>query len=155
MTFPARLRGFWTRVSDGMALGELWSQLVSETRAGYRQYSQDVATRSFEGETRPHRAMSVARSYFWAILLKLSPARRVILLVALVLTLFRLEVNVGRARTGSGSLYIYGVLLLLLLLLLEVADRVTMKRDLEIAREIQLWLVPPIRLRSPDWKSPG
>src|SRR4029077_15492623 len=31
---------------------------------------------------------------------------------------------------------------LLLLLSLELADKVTMKRDLEIAREIQSWLVP-------------
>jgi sigma-B regulation protein RsbU (phosphoserine phosphatase) len=35
-----------------------------------------------------------------------------------------------------------GVILLFLLLALELADRVTMKRDLEIAREIQRWLVP-------------
>jgi phosphoserine phosphatase RsbU/P len=35
-----------------------------------------------------------------------------------------------------------GVLLLFLLLTLELADRVTMKRDPEIAREIQRWLVP-------------
>jgi len=33
-------------------------------------------------------------------------------------------------------------LLFLLLLSLELADKVTMKRDLEIAREIQMWLVP-------------
>src|SRR5579864_1142918 len=32
--------------------------------------------------------------------------------------------------------------MLLMLLSLELADKVTMKRDLEIAREIQLWLVP-------------
>jgi serine phosphatase RsbU (regulator of sigma subunit) len=37
---------------------------------------------------------------------------------------------------------IFGVLLVLLVLGLELADRVTMKRDLEIAREIQGWLVP-------------
>jgi sigma-B regulation protein RsbU (phosphoserine phosphatase) len=37
---------------------------------------------------------------------------------------------------------IFAVLLLLLLLSLELADKVTMKRDLEIAREIQTWLVP-------------
>ncbi len=34
------------------------------------------------------------------------------------------------------------MLILLLLLSLELADKVTMKRDLEIAREIQTWLVP-------------
>jgi len=37
---------------------------------------------------------------------------------------------------------VIAVLLLLLLLSLELADKVTMKRDLEIAREIQSWLVP-------------
>ena len=29
-----------------------------------------------------------------------------------------------------------------LLLMLEIADRVVMKRDLQIAREIQTWLLP-------------
>jgi len=37
---------------------------------------------------------------------------------------------------------IVGAGLFLLLLSLELADKVTMKRDLEIAREIQTWLVP-------------
>ena len=40
------------------------------------------------------------------------------------------------------DLRFFGGLLILLLLILEVADRVVMKRDLQIAREIQLWLVP-------------
>ena len=35
-----------------------------------------------------------------------------------------------------------GVAILFVLLAVELADRVTMKRDLEIAREIQEWLVP-------------
>ena len=40
------------------------------------------------------------------------------------------------------------------LLILEVADRVVMKRDLQIAKEIQTWLLPanpPVVF--PDWKS--
>src|SRR5208283_1794037 len=36
-----------------------------------------------------------------------------------------------------------GGMLLLLLVVLEVADRVVMKRDLQIAKEIQAWLLPP------------
>ena len=35
-----------------------------------------------------------------------------------------------------------GGVLLLSLLILEVADRVVMKRDLQIAKEIQTWLLP-------------
>jgi sigma-B regulation protein RsbU (phosphoserine phosphatase) len=40
------------------------------------------------------------------------------------------------------DLHLFGGLLLFLLLMLEIADRVVMKRDLQIAREIQTWLLP-------------
>jgi sigma-B regulation protein RsbU (phosphoserine phosphatase) len=39
-------------------------------------------------------------------------------------------------------LRLWGGLLMFFLLILEVADRVVMKRDLQIAREIQTWLLP-------------
>jgi sigma-B regulation protein RsbU (phosphoserine phosphatase) len=68
---------------------------------------------------------------FWAIVTKLTPARRVVLLAGLVMLFW-----------PAGELHFYGGLLILLVLILELADRITMKRDLEIAREIQLWLVP-------------
>ena len=42
------------------------------------------------------------------------------------------------ARNSSRCILFLG------LLLLELADKVTMKRDLEIAREIQSWLVPSL-----------
>jgi sigma-B regulation protein RsbU (phosphoserine phosphatase) len=51
------------------------------------------------------------------------------------------QVDVGRVHL-SGGLAGLGALLLFVLLALELADRVTMKRDLEIAREIQRMLVP-------------
>jgi sigma-B regulation protein RsbU (phosphoserine phosphatase) len=38
--------------------------------------------------------------------------------------------------------HFYGGLLMFVLLILEVADRVVMKRDLQIAKEIQAWLLP-------------
>jgi sigma-B regulation protein RsbU (phosphoserine phosphatase) len=40
------------------------------------------------------------------------------------------------------DLHFWAAMLLLLLLILEIADRVVMKRDLQIAREIQTWLLP-------------
>ena len=76
--------------------------------------------------------------------MKLSPARRIILLVAVVLLIapvIQFQLSNSQLNLG-GSPASWGGLLLLLLLVLEVADRVTMKRDLEIAREIQRWLVP-------------
>jgi sigma-B regulation protein RsbU (phosphoserine phosphatase) len=64
----------------------------------------------------------------------MSPARRILLLMALVLLVFSIP-NIQRFE-------VLAVISLLLLLSLELADKVIMKRDLEIAREIQMWLVP-------------
>jgi phosphoserine phosphatase RsbU/P len=48
----------------------------------------------------------------------------------------------GYFHVVSFDFRLVGSLVLLLLLVLEVADRVVMKRDLQIAREIQMWLLP-------------
>lgn len=134
---------FWRRISDGMAVHELWSQFHAEATAGYRLYSRDVQASGLEKGR-----LATVRAFFWAILMKLGPARRVVLLIALGLLLFPSvrvveEGTHGRSASTSG-LEFWGALLLLLLLILEIADRVTMKRDLQIAREIQLWLVPTV-----------
>ncbi len=78
--------------------------------------------------------------------MKLSPARRVLLLVALTLfVLSSVRAQLQRPRHGCDSISSWlSALLLLLLLSLELADKVIMKRDLEIAREIQTWLVPSL-----------
>ncbi|HEX4545346.1 MAG TPA: PP2C family protein-serine/threonine phosphatase [Candidatus Acidoferrum sp.] len=128
-----RVRNFWQRVSEGRQIDDLWSQFAADARASYGFYGHDVDWDEIRKLPRWRRPLHVARQFFWALLLKMSPARRVLLLVAFVLLVV------------SGSQFQYVVvaaLLFLLLLALELADKVTMKRDLEIAREIQTWLVP-------------
>ena len=51
------------------------------------------------------------------------------------------DISLGQRDVSVNTAW-FGSLILFLLLALELADRVTMKRDLEIAREIQQWLVP-------------
>jgi phosphoserine phosphatase RsbU/P len=53
-----------------------------------------------------------------------------------------IKFQVGRDFVFSIDMQILAAMVFLLLLSLELADKVTMKRDLEIAREIQTWLVP-------------
>jgi phosphoserine phosphatase RsbU/P len=147
LTFGMRLRNFWRRVTEGLELSQLWSQFESEARASYRLYSKDVAAKTPEGLTNRGRHIHVIREFFWAVFEKLSPARRVLLLVALILLVipqFNLEYTRGSEKfSGRGfDLHFWGALILLLLLMLEIADRVVMKRDLQIAREIQTWLLP-------------
>src|SRR5215470_9691160 len=132
---------FWQRVSEGISVQQLWRQFVSEARASYGLYSREVEWEPVEGEPGWKRSWRITRTLFWAMMMKLSPARRVFFLIALVLVfleLFNLHLF-GWPRElyialAAGSL--------LFLLALELADRVTMKRDLEIAKEIQRWLVP-------------
>ena len=149
-----RLHQFWRRVTEGLELTQLWSQFETEARASYRLYSRDVEAKTPDGLTRRGRRLHVVREFFWAVLEKLSPARRVLLLVALIMLLFP---SSGFSYHDAGhdlhviefDFHFWGGLLLFLLLMLEIADRVVMKRDLQIAREIQTWLLPGAPPRIP------
>jgi hypothetical protein len=142
-----RLQRFWQRVTEGLEVSQLWSQFESEARASYRLYSKDVAAKTPEGLTSRGRHLHVIKEFFWAVFEKLSPARRVLLLAALVMlcvphTGFDLGGSEGKVYSVEFDLHFWGGLLLLVVLILEIGDRVVMKRDLQIAREIQTWLLP-------------
>jgi len=136
-----RVRSFWTHVTEGLELEQLWGQFLSEAKAGYGFYSKDVDWDAIKREEKKwKRPFLAVGALFQALLMKLSPVRRVLLLIAVVLLILQPEM---RGSSGASfNLGALGALILFLLLALELADRVTMKRDLEIAREIQQWLVP-------------
>jgi len=144
-----RLHQFWQRVTEGLEVSQLWSQFETDARTSYRLYSGDVAAKTPEGLTARGHKLHVVKEFFWAILEKLSPARRVLLLVALIMLVFP---SSGFSYHDAGhelhvvelDFHFWGGLLLFLLLILEIADRVVMKRDLHIAREIQTWLLPGV-----------
>ena len=145
--FRVHLQRFWRRVTEGLEVSQLWSQFEAEARASYQLYSKDVAAKTPEGLTRGGRHLHVVKEFFWAVFEKLSPARRVLLLVALILLViphsgFNYSGDNGKIYAIEFDLHFWGGLLLLALLILEIGDRVVMKRDLQIAREIQTWLLP-------------
>ena len=84
-----RLERFWQRVTDGMRLNELWKQFQADARSSYRLYSHEVDSTWTPGVGRGKHFFNVASQFFWAIIEKLTPARRVLLLIALVLPLFQ------------------------------------------------------------------
>ena len=142
-----RLERFWQRVTDGMRLNELWKQFRTDARSSYQLYSREVDSTWTPGVGRAKHFFDVAGQFFWAIIEKLTPARRVLLLIALVLIFFpsgeaTWQTSSGEVRILAFDNHFWGGLLMLVLLVLEVADRVVMKRDLQIAKEIQAWLLP-------------
>ena len=140
-----RVHAFWQSVTEGFELHQLWGQFVSEARASYRLYSADVDWKEIDSQSRgPKRFVRTIWALFKALLMMLTPSRRVLLLVAIVLLVMPESIRLNRMPYFSFQIHFRGwsIAILFVLLALELADRVTMKRDLVIAREIQEWLVP-------------
>jgi len=138
-----KLSGFWQRISEGRRIDELWSQFTADARASYGFYMTGAVAEDMVNRRGRPRFFRIAKTLFWSLVMKLTPARRLLLILAFVLLVgssFHFEFS--KDVQGDFNFTFVTVLLLLLLLALELADKVTMKRDLEIAREIQTWLVP-------------
>jgi phosphoserine phosphatase RsbU/P len=141
-----QLNQFWQRVTDGLELNQLWTQFHTEARASYRLYQRDYGARVRQ-ETHPRGVFHTVLEFLWAILEKLSPARRVLLLIGILFLIFP---GAGFSHAGKSgevevvevSFHFWAGVLFFIVLMLEVSDRVVMKRDLEIARDIQSWLLP-------------
>lgn len=128
---------FWERITSGLEMEALWRQFVSEAREGYDLYSREVDwDAANDKKSRFKRTEHIFTAFFWSLILKLSPPRRVLLLIGLVLVVLPAVSNRDPVFAQFGGVILF------VLLALELADRVVMKRDLQIAREIQGWLVP-------------
>jgi hypothetical protein len=140
--FGYRVARFWTRVTEGMELNQLWAQFRSDTRASYRFYSKEIDSNRTAEMSGARRVLFIAEQFFWAVLEKLTPARRIMLLLALVLTVMGDLRWTDKHTQIDINARFYGAVLMFVLLMLEIGDRVVMKRDLQIAKEIQQWLLP-------------
>jgi phosphoserine phosphatase RsbU/P len=129
-----------------MEIEELWAQFKTEASESSRPYKQDVSDREGKRERSWKQSIKILQTLVWSVLRKLSPARRLFLLLTMILAFLAVigfhfffltqELEFGMAFLG-----------LLILLVLVLGDHISMKRDIEIAREIQRWLVPR---RPPD-----
>ena len=137
---PRETRTFIDRITDGLKAEQLWSQFKADATSSYSFYRREIV--AVDDEQVRHRHWEVVKEFFWAVLRKLTPVRRIMLLAGLVFTFLPIMQWQISGERYSISLNVVGGLFLIGLLILEMADRVTMKRDLEIAREIQMWLIP-------------
>ena len=75
-----QLKQFWQRMTEGLELNQLWTQFHTDARASYRLYRLDYGARARQ-DTQPRGFLHTAQEFLWAILEKLSPARRVLMLL--------------------------------------------------------------------------
>jgi phosphoserine phosphatase RsbU/P len=145
-SFSARLNNQWQRVTEGLEISALWKQFHTDARSTYRLYQKDYEAQTRQ-ETQKRGLFQTIQQLIWAILQKLTPARRILLLLGLAMLLFpaggfSYHGQNGEVEVVEFDFHFYGGAVLFILLTLEIADRVVMKRDLEIARDIQGWLLP-------------
>jgi sigma-B regulation protein RsbU (phosphoserine phosphatase) len=140
----AKLRSFWQRTSEGLNAEQLWAQFRRETRSSLNLYSAETGRNLREEWSARRGRRRVIAAVAGAMYDRLTPVRRVLLLVALMLMVATLDYSPsGRHILNSSTPMVFtSALILLLVLVLELADRVGLKRDLEIARDIQRMLLP-------------
>jgi phosphoserine phosphatase RsbU/P len=136
----------WSRLTSGMEIEELWSQFKSEAVESSRPYKQDFAGLTGKNQQSWKRPFKILGALFVSVLKKLSPARRMFLLLTMCLAFLAIvDFHFLFLTRSIEFILAFGGLLILLVLVL--ADHISMQRDIEIAHEIQRWLVPR---RAPD-----
>jgi len=145
----AAIDRFWLRVTEGLELTELWSQFKRDAQSGYRFYQRDFDVETAPGQPKGKAFVQKFKAFMWAVLEKLTPARRVLLLIGVGMLILpsggiHFERGSQNLQFETPNFQFWGGLVLFVLLVLEIADRVVMKRDLEIARDIQSWLLPAV-----------
>ena len=160
------------RYTHDLTSDELGKLFTRETPEAYRFFARGINTAELEGLPWFKRCIKYAQGFFLAFTMRLSPARRLMYGVSLAasvlgllklfdgfglmrvpvpIALFFVHVSVPAPRFADGTLWLLsGFLLMNLLVLLEVADRLSLKRDLEVAREIQQAMLP-----NGTWSGPG
>jgi sigma-B regulation protein RsbU (phosphoserine phosphatase) len=148
---PGGPHRFFKAYTQGLTTIELERLFTRETPEAYRFFSRTIDHAELLKLPWHRRVLAYARVFFLAFTMRLTPARRAIYAAALISIVIGLaelfqEVHllvVPHPTFAPGTLWLLaGFLLVNFLVFVEVADRLTLKNDLEIARGIQQAMLP-------------
>jgi hypothetical protein len=146
---------------DDLRLGKLVLEDVKRGKLGqtYRRDLRDIYRFYLTDEQRERVAkMGHLKRFFWVgswlfrnLLRRLSPARRVLLLLAVFLYFFRVIVDEPGVhfKLDTSRLAVFPVLLVLML---ELKDKLLARDEIEVARQVQLSLLPKARPSIAGWQ---
>jgi serine phosphatase RsbU (regulator of sigma subunit) len=154
------MREFFERYTRDLTSGDVQRLFTRDTPEAYRFFARGIDADKLAGEPWYRRWAIHARLFFIAFTMRLSPARRALYGFAIVATLLGLiqlfdgfgtvrvllwpfTIGVFSPRWIPGTMWIVlGFVAVNLVMLMEVADRLSLKGELEIARDIQLAMLP-------------
>ncbi len=151
-TLPRGARDFLNTFTEGLRPEDLERLFTRETPDAYRFFLKGFDQQALAKLGRVRRSVAILKLSFLAFTLRLSPARRAIYGMGVAAALigvfqlwhgFRVVVVLPQPVFSDGTVWLLtGFLLTNLIVVLEVADRLSLKHDLEIAREIQQAMLP-------------
>ena len=164
---PSRTGDFFATYTRDLTREGVERLFTRDARDAYRFFTRGMDQRALAQLPWHQRAAKVVHHFLLAFSKKLTPPRRALYGVSLIVTLlglmesfrgfsvkwvpaaifFDVPMLVPAWAAGSGLLLV-GFVLLNLLVFLEVADRLSLKDDLEIAREIQQAMLPQSTYRA-------
>ena len=137
--------------AQGLSSAEIERLFMRDTPDAYRFFSRHIDLDALAKLPWYRRWVTQARMLFLAFTMRLSPGRRALYGASIVVTVIGLLelfrglhlLLIPHPVFAPGTLWLLtGFLLLNLLMLIEVADRLSLKNDLEVARQIQLAMLP-------------
>ena len=154
------MRASFNQYTREIKQADLERLVLRETPEAYRYFARDIDHDALAALPWYRRWPRFARLFFMAFAMRLSPARRALYGAAVLFALLgAMELFEGKGRVlglvgpfevalvtprwsdGTGWL-LAAFILLNLLVMMEVADRLSLKNELEIARDIQLAMLP-------------
>jgi hypothetical protein len=151
------LARFFAEYTSGFERRELRQLIRKDATDAIKVLTRDLPPEAKEYDSDPvMRFLAGARRFFLGLSYKLSPVRRLLFGIAVIGTLAALLLGDSRFRLLpgfapeiGGPLYLLAILLLIFLLALELVDRVRVRDELEVARELQRELLPSGELEVP------
>lgn len=160
MADPRRAPSFLDAYTRDLTPADVQRLFTRDTAEAYRYFTRHVDTRTLDAQPWYQRWPARLRLVFAGFTMRLSPARRALYGVAVISALmgavllfrgfgpvrlflfpFTIAVPLPTWVDGAGWLMV-AFLLVNLLILMEVADRLSLKGELEVARDIQLAMLP-------------
>lgn len=115
-------------------------------------FLDDERLHKLEDKKPLERGFSMAWLLFKALFLKLTNARRVLLIIALILLVINISGTIGQTNIRFDNFFkILGGLVLLFILMLELKDKLLAHDELAAGRQVQLALMPESSPKIPGW----
>lgn len=152
-----KTKQFFRDYTDGVEVGRVHTVLGRDVTRAYAVLTRDHPE-SDQPKGRISRFWDRSKRLFLGLSYKLSPARRILFAVAMILVVIGVQqqqFTIGSRSINLGSsplALLLSIGALVFLIILELADRVVIRDELEVARQLQAELIAERSPDVPGWK---